>query len=89
MPFVNVSFLSDDTKARELLSDGTYRHVQGTKGISAQARFMEEAENAPKAKEKPAPKAKEKLAAETKEKPVPKATEKNGLWQRIRTFFHH
>lgn len=82
-------FLSDDTKARELLSDGTYRHVQGTKGISAQARFMEEAENAPKAKEKPAPKAKEKLAAETKEKPVPKATEKNGLWQRIRTFFHH
>ncbi|WP_071705952.1 polyphosphate kinase 1 [Murdochiella vaginalis] len=39
-------FLADDAKARELFSDGSYRRVQGTKGLSAQSRFMEEAEDA-------------------------------------------
>lgn len=53
-------FLADDAKARELFSDGSYRRVQGTKGLSAQSRFMEEAEDAAgrfreelRAKEKP------------------------------------
>lgn len=38
-------FLMDDQKARELLPDGSYRRVTGDHGLSAQSRFMEEAED--------------------------------------------
>lgn len=38
-------FLMDDVKARELLPDGSYRRVTGDHGLSAQSRFMEEAED--------------------------------------------
>lgn len=49
----------DDLKARELLSDGSYRRVTGDNGVSAQSRFMEEAEDV-------AGRQREKLRKETK-----------------------
>ena len=52
-------FLMDDLKARELLSDGSYRRVTGDNGVSAQSRFMEEAEDV-------AGRQREKLRKETK-----------------------
>ncbi len=39
-------YLQDDTKAKELHPDGSYVPVQGAQNISAQSRFMEEAEDA-------------------------------------------
>ena len=62
-------FLADDAKARELFSDGSYRRVQGTKGLSAQSRFMEEAEDA-------AGRFREELRAKEKPTPAPATTPK-------------